>query len=171
MWIEIRFLKISNFFSDEDYIKKPDFEPYHPEDELDDDELEEDDVELKEKKKSRNDFVDDEAEVSFDEDENLKESDVEDEEEVEAEEAAERDHESADDEADIEADDKDEDVDSDSELLSTEKETTESNQASAEIFKKPLPSQNFPIFKYNTTGTDLGLFKSSLCCWAMVFVV
>lgn len=128
--------------------------------------MEEDDVEIKEKKTKRNDFVDDEAEVSFDEDENLKESDVEDEDsenEIEAEETAvEGDHESADDEAD-EADDKDEDEDSDAEMLSTKKETTELSQPPAEIFKKPLPSQVFPIFKYNTTGTDLGLFKLPLC--------
>lgn len=155
-------MKIEFFRTDEECSEKSDFEPYHPEDELDDDELEENDIEMEEKRTKRNDFVDDEAEVSFDEDENLKESDVEDEEsekETEAEETAvEGDHESADDEADVEADDKDEDEDSDAEMLSTKKELAESSQPSQEVFKKP--SQLFPLFKYNTTGADLGLLIS-----------
>lgn len=47
------------------------FEPYHPEEEPDDDDLIEDDIKLKDKKKRKNDFLDEEADVSYDEEENI----------------------------------------------------------------------------------------------------
>lgn len=51
--------------------RKLNFEPYHPEEEPDDDDLIEDDIKLKDKKKRKNDFLDEEADVSYDEEENI----------------------------------------------------------------------------------------------------
>lgn len=117
-------------------------------------------MDIKEKRSKKNDFVDDEAEVSCEEDEDAKESDVEEDEsgkEAEAEEPADDEDEAADDEADAKADEEEEDSDAEMLDAKTEEKTDSCPPISTEVFKKPLASQAGPLFKYNTTGTDLGL--------------
>lgn len=142
-------------FLDTDTFEKPNFEPYHPEEELDDDELSEEDIIFREKKLEKNDFVDDEAEVSYDEEENIGDGDVEDEDEDEDCE------ENSGTDVEDEAKNHEEDILDVGNDESEEEEDTLSLSLNDDNFKKPSNQKISQIFKHNTTSNELGKLTGS----------
>lgn len=139
------------FFSEKSSsTKKLNFEPYHPEEELDDDELIEDDVIIKEKDRKKNCFLDEEAEVSDDDEiyENVDQSASED-----GEDADESDH--GDDDEGNEEDDVLENK-SDEEVDVTQSSASKPFNADEDGEDVADSSISRSLFKYNTTGSDLG---------------
>ncbi len=147
------------FFTEESISRKPNFEPYHPEDEPDDEELEEDDIVVDDKEKKKNKFVDDEAEVSYDEEENVK--DIEEEDSDFEQQDAERnssgieaENETEDDENS--ADDVEGNVCEDAQHSNEKGNEVPPSTASDEKNNFKKPPKIAPIFKYNITAKDLG---------------
>ncbi|KAL6589979.1 hypothetical protein ACP70R_050177 [Stipagrostis hirtigluma subsp. patula] len=139
-------------------VREPSFDPYHPEDEPDDEDLVEDDIDMSaEQNRKKNEFLDEEAEVDYDEDENIlgendEDADSEEASSVEDEEAEDNDRGKRDEEeSKTNATNTDEEeVDSDEELLNNFlKESGQKESTEKETHAQPK------LFKTNITGEDL----------------